>query len=95
MIQQHFSQYFDISSNLDLGTYIFFQDFPQTKEEVPNFFGEQILQSGWIIWSSLYLSFKNLKDQNSLLFIRFQCILYDSAGTFLSIFKFSQMKQMK
>ena len=46
MIQQHFSQYFEISSNLDLGNYIFFQDFPQNKEEVPNFFGEQILQSG-------------------------------------------------
>ena len=42
--------------------------------------GEPILQNGWIIWSPLlYFNFRNLKDPNSSSFIRFQCVLHDSA----------------
>ena len=49
--------------------------------------GEPILQNGWIIWSPLlYFNFRNLKDPNSLSFIRFQCILHDSAVLF-SVFE--------
>ena len=41
--------------------------------------GNQILQSVWFIWSALlYFNFKSFLDPNSLSFIRFQCILYDS-----------------
>ena len=46
---------------------------------MPNFWGEQILQNVWIIWSPLlYFNFKSFLDRNSSSFIRFQCILYDS-----------------
>ena len=45
----------------------------------PNFWGKPILQKVWIIWSPiLYFSIKSFLDTNSLPWIRFQCILYDS-----------------
>ena len=60
--------------------------FLQIKEGGPNFWVEPILQKVWIIWSPLlYFNFKSFVDPNSLSFIRFQCILYDS-GVLLSGF---------
>ena len=60
----------------------------------PNFWGEQILQKVWIIWSSLlYFHFKSFMDANSSSLIRFHCILYDS-GVLLSGFSnFYQLKR--
>ena len=56
--------------------------------------GEPILQNGWIIWSPLlYFNFRSLKDPNSLSFIRFQCILYDSAVPFSAFWKFIKLKR--
>ena len=50
------------------------------------FWGEPILQSGWVICSFLlYFNYKNLKDLNCASFIRFQCILHYSA-VLLSVF---------
>ena len=61
-------------------------EFLQIKEGALNFWGEPILQNVWIIWSLLlYFSFKTFLDTNSLPFIRFQWILYDS-GVLLSGF---------
>ena len=52
--------------------------FLQVKEGGPNFSGEPIFQTVWIIWSPLqYLKFKSFVDPNLWSFIRFQCILYD------------------
>ena len=49
--------------------------------------GEPILHVGWIIWSPLlYFNIKHLKNPNSSSFIRFQCILHDSA-LLLSVLK--------
>ena len=43
-------------------------------------FGEPYLQKVWIIWSPLlYFNFKIFRDPNFSSFIRFQCILHDSA----------------
>ena len=56
------------------------------KEGESNFCREPILQNVWIIWSPfLYFNFKSFVDPNSLQFISFQCILYDS-GVLLSGF---------
>ena len=53
------------------------------KDGGPNFFGDPILQKVWIIWSPLlYFNFKRFMDPNSLPFIRFQSILYDSGVPF-------------
>ena len=47
---------------------------------------EPILQNSWIIWSPfLYFNFINLMDPNTSSFIKFQCILHDSA--FWNFFK--------
>ena len=67
--------------------------FLQIKKGRPNFWGEPTLQNVWIIWSHLvYLDFKSFLYLNSLLFIRFQCILYDS-GVLLS--EFSNLYKLK
>ena len=56
--------------------------------------GEPILQNGWIIWSPLlYFNFRSLKDPNSLSFIRFQCILHDSAVLFSGFWNFLKLKR--
>ena len=69
-------------------TFLRFLKFPQIKEMGPNFLGEPILRNIWIIWSPiLYFNFRNLKDPNPSSFIRFQCILYDSAGLFSAFSK--------
>ena len=45
--------------------------------------GEPIFQKLWIILSPLaYLNFKSFMDRNPSSFIRFQCILHDSAVLF-------------
>ena len=60
--------------------------FLQIKEGGPNFFGELILQNVWITWSPLlYFNLKSFVDPNSMPFISFLCIFYDS-GVLLSGF---------
>ena len=50
--------------------------FLHIKHGGPNFWGEQILQNVWIIWSPLLFSnFKSFLDPNSWSLIRFQHIL--------------------
>ena len=80
MIQQYFSQVFEIFFKLKRGDLISW--------------GEPILQNGWIIWSPLlYFNFRSLKDPNSLSFIRFQYILHDSAVFFSGFWKFIKLKR--
>ena len=56
--------------------------------------GEPILQKIWIIWSPLlYLNVKIFKDPNSMPFIRFQCILYDSEELLLDFWNFHKLKR--
>ena len=56
--------------------------------------GEPILQNGWIIWSPLlYFNFRNLNDPNSLSFIRYQCLLHDSAVLFSDFWNFLKLKR--
>ena len=56
--------------------------------------GEPILQNGWIILSPLlYFNFSNLNDPNSLSFIRFQCLLHDSAVLFSDFWNFLKLKR--
>ena len=67
--------------------------FLQIKEWGPNFFGELILQKVWIIWSLfLYFNFKSFVEPNSWSFIRFQCILHDSAVVFSEAWHFYKLK---
>ena len=67
--------------------------FLKVKEGGPNFWGEQILKEVWIIWSPLlYLNFKSSVDSNSSSFIRFQCILHDSALLFSESWNFYKIK---
>ena len=45
-----------------------------------NFWREPIFEILWMIWSPLlYFEIKSFLDPNSATFIKFQCILYDSA----------------
>ena len=56
--------------------------------------GEAILQNSCIIWSPLlYLKCRSLKDPNSLLFIRFQCVLHDAGGFFWGFWNFLKLKR--
>ena len=58
-----------------------FSIFPQIKD------GEPVVQNGKVIWYSiLYFNIKYLNDPNFSWFIRFQCILHDSA-VLLSVFE--------
>ena len=67
--------------------------FLQIKEGGPNFWEEPILQNVWIIWSPLlYFNFKSFLDPNSLSFIRFQWILYDSGRLFSGFSNFYKLK---
>ena len=55
---------------------------------------EPILQNSWIICSPLlYFNFRNLKDPNSSSFIRFQCILHDSAVLFPNFWNLLKLKR--
>ena len=68
--------------------------FLQIKEGGPNFWGEPILQKGWIIWSSLlYFNFKSFVGPNSSSFTRFQCILDDSAVLFSESWNFFKLNR--
>ena len=83
--------------------------FLQIKDGGPNFWGEQMLQKDWIIWSpSLYKTFKSIKNQKSASVTRFQCILHHSEvpfekfkrddlvwlrRNFLRVLKFLQIKE--
>ena len=67
--------------------------FLQIKEWGPNFCREPILQKVWIIWPPLlYFNFKSLKYRISSSFIRFECILHDSAVFFWESSNFYKLK---
>ena len=54
---------------------------------------EPVLKNSWIIWSPLlYFNFKTFKDPNSLSFIRFQCVLYDSEEFLSDFWNFYKLK---
>ena len=56
--------------------------------------GEPILQNGWIICSPfLYFDFRNLEDQNSSSWMRFQCILHDWAVLFWGFWNFLKLNR--
>ena len=56
---------------------------------------EPILQNSWILWSTLlYFNFRILNDLNFWSFIRFECILYDSAAIFSGFWNFLKLKRM-
>ena len=64
-----------------------FENFLKLKMGYVISWGKLILQNDWIIrFPPLYFNFKQLKDPTSSLFIRFQCILHDSA-VILSVFE--------
>ena len=52
--------------------------FPETKQWVPNFWGEPIMEKIWVIWWPLLcFIFKSFVELYSASFIRFQCIVHD------------------
>ena len=66
----------------------------QIKEGGPNFLGEPILKTLWIIWSLLlYFNFESFMDPNSSSLIRFQCILHDSGVLFSESWNFYKLKR--
>ena len=69
--------------------------FLQIKKEKSNFWGEPILQKVWIICPPplLYFNFKTFKDPNSLPFITFQCVLYDSEAFLSEFWNFFKLKR--
>ena len=68
--------------------------FLQIKEGESNFWVEPILQKVWVIWSSLlYFNFKSFLDPNSLLLIRFQCIVHDSGVLLSESWNFYKLKR--
>ena len=55
---------------------------------------EATLPNGWIIWSYLlYFNSRNLKDSNSLSFIRFKWVLHDSPVLFSICWNFLKLKR--
>ena len=75
-------------------TFFIVLKFLQIKEGGATFWGEPILQKVWIIWSPLlYFNFKSFTDPNSSSFIRFQCILHDSAVLFSESWNFFKLNR--
>ena len=72
-----------------------FSKFQQIKEGGPNILGRgPILQNGWIIWSPLlYFNFTSLKGPSPSSFIRFQCIVLDSAALFTTFENFFKLNR--
>ena len=75
-------------------SFLRFMKFPQIKEGRPSFLGEinSAEQLNYLV-PILYFNFRNLKDPNSSLFIRFQSILHDSALLFSVIWNFLKSKK--
>ena len=79
MIQEYFCQSLEISTN---------------QRGVPNFWGKEILQKVWIIWSRLlHFNFKSFMEANSSSFIRFHSILHDSGVLFSESWNFYKLKK--
>ena len=75
-------------------TFLRILKFLQIKEGGPNFCREPILLKVWTFWSPLlYFNFKTFMDPHSLSFIRFQCILDESAVLFWESSKFLEIKE--
>ena len=69
-------------------------NFYKLKRGAPNFWGKQILQKVWIIWSPiLYLNFKSFIEPHSSSLIRFQCIVQDSGVLFSESSNFHKLKK--
>ena len=70
-----------------------FPNLCKLKREWFNFWGEPIFQNVRILWSPfLHFNFKSFLDPNSLEFIRFQCILYDSGVLLPGFSNFYKLK---
>ena len=68
--------------------------FLHIKHGGPNFWGEQILQNVWIIWSPLLcFNFKSFMDPNSSSLIRFQWILHDPGVLLSKFWNFYKLKR--
>ena len=66
----------------------------EIKERGPNFWGEQIFEKVWIIWSPFFIeNFNSFLEPNFSSFIRFQCILHDSGVRFAECCYFYKLKQ--
>ena len=79
------------------GTFLRVFKFLQTKEWVPIFWADPILQKVWIWSPFLYFNFKSFKYRISSSFIRFQCILHDSAvalSEFWNLYKLKRGNQI-
>ena len=75
-------------------SFLSFSKIHQIKEGDLISWSEPILQNGWIIWSFLlYFHFRNFKDPNSSSFIRFQCILHDSAELLSGFWNFLKLNR--
>ena len=65
----------------------------EIKEGRQNFWWEPFLQNVWILWFPLlYFNFKDFLDPSSSPFIRYQCLLYDSA---VILWGFSNLYKLK
>ena len=68
--------------------------FLQIKEEGSHFWGEDILQKVWIIWSTiLHFNLKSFLDPNSLSFLRFQCNLHGLGLLFCESSNFCELRR--
>ena len=66
----------------------------QIKDGGRNFWVEPVSQKLWIISSPpMYFNFKGVMDPNSLLFIRFQCILHDLGALFSESWNVYKLKR--
>ena len=76
-------------------TSIDFQNFNKLKMgDLISWGGGPILQNGWIIRSPLlYFNFTSLKGPTPPSFIRFQCIVLDSAALFTTFEKFFKLNR--
>ena len=76
-----------------LGTFLRVLKFLEIKGG-PNFWGKQILQKVWIIWSAiLYLNFKSFMEPNSSSLVRFQSIVHDSGILFSESSNFYKLRR--
>ena len=90
----------NIQFNISIASEMIQEYFPQSlkflqiKEGGTNILGGTVLQKVWIIWSPLlYFNFKSFKYQISSSFIRFQCLLHDSAVLFSESSNFYKLKR--
>ena len=68
--------------------------FPESKEWVPNFWGEPIMEKIWVIWWPLLcFIFKSFVELHSASLIRFQCILHEWGALSSESWNFHKVKR--